>query len=119
MHPPHTSPSAALKTADSAQHLRDLGGRYLLRLADTGARRILCAFRMLAPQNPGCASRDLTLERLYASLDTDGRRTTRETLFRLGIFPGAADADIGGRNWRRIGADGSDPYGWGISPFNA
>ena len=110
---------ARARVGPLAQHLRDLGGRYLLRLADTGARRILCAFRALAPQNPGCARRDLTLERLYASLDTAGRRTNRDALFRLGIFSGAADADIEGRNWRRVGADGSDPYGWGISPFNA
>ena len=100
-----------------ADHLRDLGGRYLLRLAELDARRVLCAFRTLARQDPGLARRDLPLERLYASLDASGRSAVRDALSRLGIFPGAEDRVHGGRNRRALAEDGTDPFLWGVSPF--
>ena len=98
-------------------HLHELGGRYLLRLAELNARRVLAAFQALARQHAGLARFDTPLERLYATLDTDDRRVLREALSRLGIFPGAEDRTHGGRN-RRSSSGLDDPYLWGISPFD-
>ena len=104
------------------EHLRHLAGQYLLRLTELGSRRVLGAFCALARQDPGLARRDTVLERLFAVLDADERRTVREALLTLDILPGA-DVDSvpyshGGRNRRAPGADGQDDYLWGVSPFD-
>ena len=102
-----------------ANHLRELGGQYLIRLAHLGSRRVLAAFCTLARQDPGVAHRDTPLERLYAVLGADDRRKVRDALSQLGIFPGWREASSSsGRNRRRPYRDGSDPYLWGISPFD-
>ena len=97
--------------------LTDLGGRFLLRAAETDHRRVLAAFSSLARQQPGVARHDCVLERLYAGLSTDDRSTVRQALHRLGVFPGAGDSTHPGRN-RRTLVRGTDPRRWGISPFD-
>ena len=97
-------------------HLRDLGGRYLLRLAELNSRRVLISFQALARQNAGLARRDLPLDRMFACLEAQDRTAVREALFRLGIFPGAEDRVHGGRN-RRAPRGDEDPYLWGACPF--
>ena len=99
-------------------HLRLLGGQYLLRLAELSSRRVLCSFQALARQDANRARRDLPVERLYACLDGDDRQVVREALVRLGIFPGDEDRPHGGRNRRARAEDGTDAYLWGVSPFD-
>jgi len=96
-------------------HIKDLGGRFLVRQAQDGNARVLRGFRTLAGQHPDRARYDLPLERQYACLDANDRHRIDEALFRAGVFPGYNDGDQHpGRN-RRASAEEDQ---WGISPFS-